>query len=51
MHPVQRQDRLLLVFLIGTNLMFGRATASQIALASAAPFLLVFTYGLMAPSA
>ena len=34
------------MFLIGTNLMFGRATASQIASASLASFLLVFTYGL-----
>jgi len=31
--------------LIGTNLMVGRATTSQIAWASAASFMLVFTCG------
>ena len=34
------------MFLIGTNRMSGRPTASQIASASAASVLLLFTYGL-----
>ena len=42
---VQRQHRLLLAVLDRTKRMFGRLTASQIASASAASFLLVFTYG------
>lgn len=44
--PMQRKNSLLFALLIGTKRMVGRLTASQMASASAASFLLVFTYRL-----